>query len=74
MHIEGSYTFQGTPETVYALLMDAAVLADCLPGCQQLVLTSDGSYDMKMKVSLAALSGDFTGKVVMVRYGSLARP
>ena len=65
MHIEGSYKLQGTPETVYASLMDAAVLADCLPGCQQLVAAADGSYDVKMKVSLAALSGDFAGKVVM---------
>ncbi len=65
MHIEGSYTLQGTPETVFALLMDPVVLADCLPGCQQLVAAADGSYDMKMRVALAALSGDFTGKVVM---------
>lgn len=45
--------------------MDPAVLADCLPGCQQLVATGDGSYNMKMKVALAALSGEFAGKVAM---------
>lgn len=65
MHIEGSYSLQGSPETVYALLMDPAVLADCLPGCQQLVAAGDGTYNMKMKVALAALSGDFVGKVAM---------
>jgi uncharacterized protein len=65
VHIEGSYSLQGSPETVYALLMNPAVLADCLPGCQQLVAAADGTYNMKMKVALAALSGDFIGKVAM---------
>src|SRR6187549_4298150 len=65
MRIEGSHTLHGSPEKVYATLMDAAVLAECLPGCQQLVAAGEGVYDMKMKVALAALSGDFTGKVIM---------
>lgn len=65
MHIEGSHLLQGSPETVYALLMDPAVLANCLPGCQQLVAAGDGTYNMTMKVTLAALSGDFIGKVAM---------
>ena len=66
MHIEGSYTLPGSPERVYAFLMDPVVLADCMPGCQQLVAAGDGTYDMKMKIALAALSGDFTGKVAIV--------
>ena len=65
MRIEGSYSLHGSPEKVYAALMDAAVLVECLPGCQQLVAAGEGVYDMKMKVALAALSGDFTGKVIM---------
>jgi len=65
VHIEGSHSLQGSPETVYALLMDPAVLADCLPGCQQLVAAGDNTYNMKMKVALAALSGDFIGKIAM---------
>ena len=65
MHIEGSYSLPGSPETVYASLMDPVVLADCLPGCQQLVAAGEGVYNMKMKVALAALSGDFAGRVAM---------
>ena len=65
MRIEGSHSLPGSPEAVYTSLMDPAVLADCLPGCQQLVATGDGTYDMKIKVALAALSGDFTGKVAI---------
>ena len=65
MHIEGSYSLHGSPEKVYGSLMDPAVLAECLPGCQQLVAAGDGTYNMKMKVALAALSGEFIGKVAM---------
>ena len=65
MRIEGSYSLPGEPETVYGLLMDPAVLAECMPGCQELVESGDGTYDLKMKVVLAALSGDFTGKIAI---------
>jgi len=65
MRIEGSHAVPGDPGVVYALLLDPAILADCIPGCQQLVATGDDSYDMKMKFALAAVSGDFTGKVAL---------
>ncbi|MBL8233203.1 MAG: carbon monoxide dehydrogenase subunit G [Bryobacterales bacterium] len=65
MRVEGSYTVPGTPERVYALLLDPVVLADCMPGCQQLAATGENTYEMKMKVVLAALSGDFTGKIAI---------
>lgn len=63
MRIEGSYSLPGSPEMVFALLMDPEVLANCMPGCERLVAAGDGMYDMKMKVALAALSGDLSGKI-----------
>jgi hypothetical protein len=45
------------------MLLDPAVLADCMPGCQQLVAAGENRYEMKMKVALAALSGDFHGTI-----------
>ena len=65
MRIEGSYSLPGTPETVYASLVDPVLLADCLPGCQQLVAAGEGVYNMKMKIALAALSGDFVGRIAV---------
>lgn len=55
----------GAPEEIYARLLDPAVLAGCIPGCQRLVSAGDGRYDMKMKVVLAAISGDFAGSIVI---------
>ncbi|MBL8220785.1 MAG: carbon monoxide dehydrogenase subunit G [Bryobacterales bacterium] len=65
MHIEGSFTLSAGQERVYAALLDPAVLAACIPGCQELVDTGNSVYTMKMKVALAALSGDFVGKVAI---------
>jgi uncharacterized protein len=65
MRFEGNHTLAGTPAEIYALMMDPKVLADCIPGCQELVQESEGVYAMKMKVALAALSGDFTGQVAI---------
>jgi len=66
VRIEGSYSLPGEPATIYALLLDPGVLSDCIPGCQQLSDAGGGVYEMKMKVALAALSGDFNGKVAML--------
>ncbi len=35
MDITGSYTFNAPPERVWALLMDPAVIASCIPGCDR---------------------------------------
>ena len=71
MRVQGSQVIPGSTERVYDLLLDPAVLATCIPGCQELVRVEDGLYKMKMKVSLAALSGDFSGTV---RISDAVRP
>ena len=65
MRIEGSYTLPGSQENVYAALLNPDVLAACLPGCQSLEKIGEGVYEMKMKVALAAVSGEFGGKVAI---------
>jgi carbon monoxide dehydrogenase subunit G len=66
MRIEGTHAIPGDPAAVYALLLDPVILADCIPGCQQLIAAGEGQYDMKMKLALAAVSGEFTGKVALL--------
>ena len=65
MRLEGSYTLPADRDRVYAMLLDPEVLAACMPGCQNLAAEGNGSYRLKMNVVLAALSGDFTGKVAI---------
>jgi carbon monoxide dehydrogenase subunit G len=61
--VQGSQSIPGATDRVYDLLLDPVVLAACMPGCQDLVRVEDGVYKMKMKVAVAALTGDFTGTV-----------
>jgi carbon monoxide dehydrogenase subunit G len=61
--ISGSYTLPIAPERAYQILQDPAILAQAMPGCESLEKIGPDEYRMKMKVLLAALSGQFEGKV-----------
>ena len=63
MKISGSYTLPVAPERAYQILQDPAILAQAIPGCEGLEKIGPDEYRMKMKVLLAALSGQFEGKV-----------
>jgi uncharacterized protein len=63
MKISGSYTLPVAPERGYQMLQDPAILAQAMPGCESLEKIGPDEYRMKMKVLLAALSGQFEGKV-----------
>ena len=63
MKISGSYTLPVAPERAYQILQDPAILAQAMPGCEGLEKIGPDEYRMKMKVLLAALSGQFEGKV-----------
>ena len=63
MKISGSYTLPVAPERAYQMLQDPAILAQAIPGCESLEKIGADEYRMKMKVLLAALSGQFGGKV-----------
>ena len=63
MKISGSYTLPVAPERAYELLQDPAILARAIPGCESLEKIGPDEYRMKMKVLVAALSGQFEGKV-----------
>ena len=63
MKISGSYTLPVAPERAYQILQDPTILAQAMPGCESLEKIGPDEYRMKMKVLLAALSGQFEGKV-----------
>jgi carbon monoxide dehydrogenase subunit G len=63
MDIAGSYTFDASPDRVWALLMDPAVLSSCIPGCERFEPDGDGRYNVTLSVGLAAITGTYTGSV-----------
>lgn len=63
MKINGTHQLPVPKEKAYALLQDPVILAACMPGCESLVKIAEDTYEMKMKMALAAVSGQFDGKV-----------
>lgn len=63
MKVSGTYKLPMAPERAYAILQDPEILAQCLPGCDQLVQFAEHEYKMKLKMVLASISGQFDGKV-----------
>ena len=66
MEISGTYTFNAPPERVWNLLMDPAVLASCIPGCDRFDPAGDDRYTVTLTVGLAAITGTYTGTVLIV--------
>jgi uncharacterized protein len=62
--IEGQFSFDGiASQAVWGFLTDANRIALCLPGCEKLVQTSEGAYDMQMRFGVGAISGVFSGSI-----------
>jgi carbon monoxide dehydrogenase subunit G len=65
MDISGSYTFDAPPDRVWALLMDPAVISNCIPGCDRFEPTGEDSYRVRLKVAMAAITGTYEGTVTL---------
>ncbi len=63
MKVSGAYPVPTSQERAYALLQDPAILTRCMPGCEGLDRVAENEYTMRMKMVLASISGNFTGKV-----------
>jgi carbon monoxide dehydrogenase subunit G len=64
MQIVGQFQFDGVAaEALWQFLTDANRIAECLPGCEQLTHTGDGSYNMQMSIGIGAIRGVFSGQI-----------
>lgn len=66
MTLDGTYTFPAPRERVWALLMDTAAIASCVPGCEALEPLGDDRYQAKLVATVAAISGSYEGTVAML--------
>ena len=63
MEISGSYRFAALLERVWNLLLDPAVIATCIPGCERFEPDGDDRYRVRITVALAAITGTYEGVV-----------
>lgn len=68
MNIEGTYTFQATPEDVWRCLSDQSLLTRALPGLDSLERASEGTYSVILSIKQAPLKGTYTEKVTLSNY------
>ncbi len=63
MKISGAHKLPLGRDRAFRAMQDPAVLAQCMPGCESLDRTGEDEYAMRMKMALAAVTGQFQGKV-----------
>jgi uncharacterized protein len=63
MKVEGTYKIEGPRERVWRLMIDPEVLQRCVPGCQSLEVTEDGSYKISLKAGVGSIKGLFNGSI-----------
>ena len=72
MKIEGQFSFGGiAPLAVWNFLTDGSRISECLPGCQKLEPTAEGSYDLQMRFGIGAISGVFAVLITFMICGPL---
>jgi carbon monoxide dehydrogenase subunit G len=65
MEIDGTYTFEGPIEAVWALLMDTSAIAGCVPGCRELRPDGEDRYRAELSAPVAAVSGQFQATIAL---------
>jgi uncharacterized protein len=66
MRISGRRVIQKGQAELFERLLDPTVLKQCLPGCEELRQSPDGSYDARLEVGLGPIRGTFQGRVFLL--------
>ena len=71
MNLDGSAVLSGSPEEVWSVITDPAVLVRTIPGCESLEQVGEDSYTMVVSAGVGAVKGKYAGEV---RLSDLERP
>lgn len=65
MKLQGTYTFDAPRERVWRALLDPAILARTLPGCEKLERVGENNYLGVLNVQVGPVKGQFQGTLVL---------
>jgi hypothetical protein len=71
VNLDGSAVLSATPEQVWSVITDPAVLARTIPGCESLQQVGEDSYTMVVSAGVGAIRGKYAGEV---KLADLNRP
>ena len=63
MKISGTSTLEAPVDKVWEAILDPAVLARCIPGCEELSTLGEDRYAMSVTAGVAAIKGTYAGEV-----------
>ncbi|HWO95443.1 MAG TPA: carbon monoxide dehydrogenase subunit G [Bacillus sp. (in: firmicutes)] len=63
MELSGKNKFDYSAEVIWEAMHNPELLKNAIPGCQNLILVGNGEYDVELKLGVAAVKGEYTGKV-----------
>jgi uncharacterized protein len=63
VNLDGSAVLSASPEQVWAVITDPAVLARTIPGCESLQQVGEDSYTMVVSAGVGAIRGKYAGEV-----------
>lgn len=65
MNLTDEITVSGHRDTVFASLTDPEILKRCIPGCEELVKTSDTDFAAKVVLKIGPVKAKFSGTVTL---------
>jgi carbon monoxide dehydrogenase subunit G len=63
VNLDGSAVLNASPDRVWEVITDPAVLARTIPGCESLEQVGEDSYRMNVTVGVGAIRGTYAGEV-----------
>lgn len=73
MRIENQFDVDAPSSEVYALMLDPARVAPCIPGAEVVAQRDDGGYDAKVTVKVGPMKMSYAGVVAIVEHDDTAR-
>ncbi len=65
MDMTGEYIIAAPRAKVWSALNDPEILKQCIPGCQEMLKTSDTQFAAKVQARVGPVSASFSGKVTL---------
>jgi carbon monoxide dehydrogenase subunit G len=63
VNLDGSAVLPASPEQVWSVITDPAVLARAIPGCESLTQVGEDSYTIVVSAGVGAVRGKYSGEV-----------
>ena len=63
MEVSGEHRFSAPREAVWQALLDPEALQASMPGCEKFEEVGERSYDLTIRVGIAAIKGTYNGNV-----------